>query len=97
MVEVEAVHLGAHDVVVHLRGRRPAGRVEGGEAALVGGELAVLRGHRARRVVGHAVHELRLLERAPRGEERDQVVVALRRRRGGRTRRRRGRLLSGGV
>ena len=49
VIEVEAVHLGADDVPVDLLRDRPAARIDGGEAALVGRQRALLRGHRARR------------------------------------------------
>jgi hypothetical protein len=76
MIEVEPVHLGAHDVIIYLCGRRPTGSIQCSEAPLVRGELAMLRRHRARRVVGHAVDELRLLERAPGGEQAHLVFMA---------------------
>jgi len=79
VIEIEPVHLGPNDVVVHLGVRRPPGGVERCEPLAVGRELAVLRGHGGGRVVGHAVHRFRLLKGTPRCEQRDQVVVTRRR------------------
>ena len=76
MVEVEAVHLRADDVVVHLLRDGPGLRVDRGQAALVAGQLAALRGHGGGPVIRHAVHELRPLERPPFAEQRDEVVVS---------------------
>ncbi len=75
VIEVEAVQLGAHDLVVDLLRDGPAAEVERGEAPPVGLELPLLRGHRGGGVVRNALDELRLLERSPVPKERDQVLV----------------------
>ena len=75
MIEVEAVHLGADHLPVDLALDRPSGRIDGGQTALIRRKLALLRGHRLRRVVRHAVDELRLLRCAPVGEERRQIFI----------------------
>ena len=76
MIEVQAVHLGADDVVVHLLGDWPCAWIDGGEACLITRESFLLRGHRARGVVGDAVLQRGPLKRAPLGEEREQILVA---------------------
>ena len=76
MIEVEPVHLGAQEVVVHLSCHGPCCRVDRRKLLPVFREGVVLRRHRRLPVVGHAVDDPRLLERAPIGEEGDQVVVA---------------------
>ena len=75
VVEVEAVHFRAHDVVIDLSADGPAARIDRGQATLPVDELPVLRGHGGRAVVRHAVDELRLLEGSPSGKQRDQVFV----------------------
>ena len=76
MVEVEAVHLGAHELHVILLRDRPAARVEALQPAHPAGQLAMLGLHRRRRVVGHALRDARPLEGAPLGEERKEILVA---------------------
>ena len=75
MIEVEAVHLGLHHVVVDLLCDRPAARVDRRQAGLIVGQLALLRRHGRGRVVVHAVHEHRLLEVSPVLEQCDEIVV----------------------
>ena len=76
MIEIEAVHLGLHETPVDLLRDVPAARVDSGQSPLPRGKLAVLCRHRCGRVIGHAVYQPRLLERAPLDEQLDQVVVA---------------------
>ena len=75
VIEIEAVHLGAHCVVVRLLRDGPVSRVDRGEPLLVSSKRPLLRRHRRGRVVRDAVDELRLLELAPVGEQRDQISV----------------------
>ena len=75
VIEVEPVHLRADDVPVHLLRDRPARRDRWRPGGAGSRQLALLRGHRRRGVVGHAVHQLRLLERAPVREERHEIRV----------------------
>ena len=60
VIEVEAVHLGTHDVPVHLLAERASrsGRCAARRLAY-GGEFALLRRHGRLGVVGHAVDEQR--------------------------------------
>ena len=75
MIEVESVHLGPHDVPVDLLLDAPAGGFEGRQRLHPPRQRDVLRGHRRGGVVGHAVQHGRLLEVAPRREERDELGV----------------------
>ena len=81
VVEVEPVHLGPHQVPVHLVPDAPAVRRERLEPGAPGGKFRELASHRRGGVVGYPVLERRALELAPLGEERDQVGVGSRRRR----------------
>ncbi len=76
MIEIEAIHLRAHDLEIDLPRHGPALDVERCQPALPAGQRAVLRGHRGSGVVGDAVDDLGTLERAPLSEESDQVIVA---------------------
>ena len=75
MIEVESVHLGPHDVPVDLLLDAPTGGVEGRQGLHPFRQRGVLRGHGGAGVVGHAVQHGRLLEVAPRREERDEFGV----------------------
>jgi hypothetical protein len=75
MVEIQSVHLGPQDLPVHVLVHGPAVGLDCGEAPLIRGKLALLGGHRGCRVIGHAVHELRMLEGAPVREQRDEIGV----------------------
>ena len=75
MIEVESVHLGPHDVPVDLLLDAPAGGFEGRQRLHPPRQRDVLRGHCRGGVVGHAVQHGRLLEVAPRREERDELGV----------------------
>jgi hypothetical protein len=76
VIEVEPVHLRAKQVVVDLLGQGPARGIDLREPYPEPVEPAVLRGHRRPAVVRDAVRDRRLLEGAPVGEQRDQVLVA---------------------
>lgn len=76
MIEVEPVHLGAHDVVVRLLVDWPPAGIDRRQSLLVRGQLAVLRSHRRGPIIGGTVDEPRFLERTPVVEERDEVVIA---------------------
>ena len=73
VVEIEPVHLRAHEVPVDPLGHRPGRRVDLPEPRLPRGQLAPLRVHRGGAVVRHAVDEPRPLECAPLGEEGDEL------------------------
>ena len=85
VIEIEAVHLGSYQMVVHLLRHRPAARVDRDEPLLVPGQLAVLGCHGLRGVVRNAIDKLGLLELSPLLEQRDEIIVAGTR--GGSTRR----------
>lgn len=76
MVEIEAVHLGADQVKVHLLGDRPGLGVDRAEPRLELRQALPLLLHGRGGVVGDAVGDLRLLECAPLPEKRNQIVVA---------------------
>jgi hypothetical protein len=84
VVEVEAVQLGADNVVVDLLRNRPAARIDRREALAIRLDLALLRGHCSGAVIRHPVDDLRFLERPEVLEESDEVVVARAARRIGR-------------
>src|SRR5262249_26382972 len=73
VIELEPVHLGANHVPVHLFIHGPPARVDGVESTTIGGQLALLGSHGGRRVLRHAVHPRRLLERAPVIEQRHEI------------------------
>src|SRR5438874_6461598 len=73
VIEIEAVHLRPDDLVIDLLRHRPFPRVQRSKPRLKIPKLAVLARHRRRRVIGDAVHDPRLLERAPLREERDEI------------------------
>ena len=75
VIEVEAVHLRADDVVVDLLRDRPGRGLDGGEPIPIGAELAVLGGHRGRPVIRDAVDQDRRLEAAPVREEPEKIGV----------------------
>ncbi len=75
-VEVEAVHLGAHELEVDLLLDRPPGRVDRREPRTIARELRMPPRHRRRREVVRPVTQRRLLERPPVVEEREQRRVA---------------------
>ena len=75
MVEVEPVHLGADQVMVDLLGDGPVVDLDRGQPRLVVLEALALPLHRLGRVVGHAAHDLGLLEDAEVLEELQQVGV----------------------
>ena len=76
-VVVHAVHLRAHQVVIHLLRHRPTRPVDCGQARLECPEPLQPLGVGRRRVVGNATGQPgRLLERAPLLEEREQLVVS---------------------
>ena len=71
-----AVHLGAHQVPVHLLTDRPARGIDGGEALLERPQLSESSCVGGRRVIRCPLHAWRLLEGAPGGEQREQLSVA---------------------
>jgi hypothetical protein len=75
VIEVEAVHLRADDVVVDLLRDRPGRGLDGGEPIPIGAEVLVLGGHRGRPVVRDAVDQDRRLEAAPVREEPEEIGV----------------------
>ena len=81
VVELQAVHLGANQVPVHLLGHRPAPRIDRLQPAPEVVETRLLRGHGGRRVVRHPVHDPGLLELSPLREQGQEVLVPLARRR----------------
>ena len=78
MIEVEAVHLGAHDVPVNALRDRPAGGVDRGEGVVAtwAARPKYCAAIAAVPVIRDPLHEGRMLELAPGGEQRDEVVVA---------------------
>jgi hypothetical protein len=78
LVEVEPVHLGAHDPVVDLLRDRPAGDVDRSQPRLERRQRAPLLFHGGGRVIRHPVPERGPLELAPFLEQRHEVVVTAR-------------------
>ncbi len=77
MVEVEPVHLGADQVMVDLLGDGPVVDFDGGQPRLVVLEPLALPLHRLGGVVGHAAHDLGLLEDAEVLEELQETCGLL--------------------
>ena len=75
VVEVEAVHLGPHELAVDEPRDRPAARVDRLEAGPHLRQSACLLLHGGRRVVGDSVPHPRWLERAPLLEQSDEAFV----------------------
>jgi hypothetical protein len=75
-VEVEAVHLGAQQVIVDLLRDRPRLRLDRLQPGLISLQLRVLAGKRRRRVVRRALAQRGPLELAPLGEQRGQILIA---------------------
>jgi hypothetical protein len=76
VIEIEPVHLGADDVVVHLLGDRPRRWIDRAQPLDESCQLFLLGGHRRRRVVGNTVDSRGLLKHPPLGEERRQIAIA---------------------
>jgi hypothetical protein len=77
-----AIHLGAHEVPIHLLRDAPSRRVDRGESSLHRIERGEATRIRRRRVVRDTVEPWRLFEGAPIGEEREELRVGGRARRG---------------
>src|SRR5262245_39754831 len=76
MIELEAVHLGANDLIVHLLWDWPSRWIDHREARSVTSQVFVLRRHRRRRIVRDTIDNLRTLKRTPIGEQRHEVFVS---------------------
>ncbi len=77
VVEEEAIHLGADEIVVDPLSDGPAAGIHGRQTLLINRKLVVLLFHRRGAIVGNAVDDLRLHEFPPFLEKLNKVSIRL--------------------